>query len=61
MMESCKRFFLDWEETTGKLTAAQKGRLMDAVAAYARGDTGWKSAVRGLERWFVRLMAERTA
>ena len=56
-MEGYVRISLDWKETTARLTAAQKGRLVDALVACARGDADWKSAFRGNERLALHLMA----
>ena len=38
MARSYIKLFLSWAETTSELTDAEKGRLVDAMIAYARGD-----------------------
>lgn len=45
--------FVDWLESTKKLTAAEKGRLVDALCSYARGDASWEKLVKGNERFLV--------
>lgn len=43
--------FHDWPEATGALTAQEKGRLIDAVVCYARGDEDWQNRIAGNERF----------
>ena len=42
--------FFDWPEATSALTAAEKGRLIDALVMYARGDEGYAALLRGREK-----------
>lgn len=43
--------FHDWPEATGALTAQEKGRLIDAIVCYARGDEDWQNRIAGNERF----------
>lgn len=42
--------FLDWLEVTGELNAQEKGRLIDAIVTYARGED-WQEQIKGNERY----------
>ena len=41
------KIWYDWPETTEYLTAAQKGRLIDALVKYARGDADAAASLKG--------------
>ena len=43
--------YYDWLETTEALDHTEKGRLIDAVISYARGDDGWAALLVGNERF----------
>ena len=47
--------FLDWEETTQDLTDAERGRLISALVAFARGEDG-EGRLQGNERFVYRFM-----
>ena len=54
--------FIDWIESTKKLTATEKGRLVDALCSYARGDGNWEKLLKGNERFLadeLRLKIDR--
>lgn len=53
MAKSYIPIFLDWLESTEELTAAEKGRLVDALVEYARGGS-WKEYIKGNERYLVK-------
>ena len=53
MAKSYIPIFLDWLESTEELTAAEKGRLVDALVEYARGGS-WKEFIKGNERYLVK-------
>jgi len=53
MAKSYIPIFLDWRESTEELTAAEKGRLVDALVEYARGGS-WKEFIKGNERYLVK-------
>ena len=42
--------FLDWAEVTEELNAQEKGRLIDAIVAYAAGGD-WQEQIKGNERY----------
>ena len=42
--------FLDWIDATQELNAQEKGRLIDALVLYARGED-WQDLIRGNERY----------
>lgn len=42
--------FFDWMEVTGELNAQEKGRLIDAIVAYAMGGD-WQEQIKGNERY----------
>lgn len=53
--------FLDWIETTEGLSDSEKGRLIDALVLYARGED-WQDLIKGNERFafpFLRGAAQR--
>ena len=45
------KVFLDWTEATRKLKDPEKGRLIDALVAYARGDEGVEDQLSGNEAY----------
>ena len=45
------KVFLDWGEATRKLKDAEKGRLIDALVAYASGDENADSRLTGNEAY----------
>lgn len=51
--------FEDWIEQTAALSASEKGRLMDALAKYGRGDGDWADAIRGNERCVFPVLRAR--
>jgi hypothetical protein len=53
MAKSYIPIFLDWLESTEELTAAEKGRLVDALVEYARGGS-WQEYIKGNERYLVK-------
>lgn len=56
------KVFLDWTEATEKLTDADKGRLIDAMVMYARGDENADSRLKGNEAYLFpmfRLQIDR--
>lgn len=53
--------FLDWSESTKRLTAEEKGRLIDALVAYAKGED-WETILQGNEMFLadeLRLKIDR--
>lgn len=50
MAESYVAIFYDWPEVTKELSDAEKGRLMDALVIWARGDD-WRDRLSGNERY----------
>ena len=53
--------FLDWIDTTEGLSESEKGRLIDALVLYARGED-WKDLIKGNERFafqFLKGAAQR--
>lgn len=46
--------FLDWARDTEGLSDAEKGRLVDAMVAYARGEE-WQNLVRGNEKFTLNV------
>lgn len=56
------KIFLDWIEATEKLKDAEKGRLIDALVAYAKGDEDVNDHLKGNEAYLFpifRLMIDR--
>lgn len=54
--------FLDWLEATKRLTAAEKGRLVDSLVSYANSDENWEDYLVGNERFVadeMRLKIDR--
>ena len=51
MADSYVPIFFDWMEVTGELNAQEKGRLIDAIVCYARGDGDWQEQIKGNERY----------
>ena len=54
--------FLDWLEATKRLTAAEKGRLVDSLVSYANSDENWEDFLVGNERFVadeMRLKIDR--
>lgn len=51
MNESYVPIFFDWPEATQELTAQEKGRLIDVIVCYARGDGDWQDRIKGNERY----------
>lgn len=51
MADSYVPIFFDWMEVTGELNAQEKGRLIDAIVCYARGDGDWQDQIKGNERY----------
>lgn len=43
--------FFDWPEATRELNDQEKGRLIDAIVVYARGDGDWQDRIKGNERY----------
>lgn len=50
MAESYIPVFLDWVEVTEQLNDQEKGRLVDALVLYARGED-WQDRIKGNERF----------
>lgn len=46
--------FLDWARSTDGLSEAEKGRLVDAMVAYANGED-WQNLVRGNEKFVLNV------
>ena len=51
MADSYIPIFFDWPEATRELSAQEKGRLIDAIVKYARGDGDFMARLRGHERY----------
>ena len=63
MAESYIPVFLDWVEVTEQLNDQEKGRLVDALVLYARGED-WQDRIKGNERFLfpaLRKMIDRSA
>ena len=55
--------FLDWTDTTVELSDQEKGRLVDALVLYAKGED-WQDRIKGNERYVFpafRKMIDRSA
>ena len=50
MAEAYVPIFLDWVEQTQELNDQERGRLINALVLYARGDE-WEKVIRGNERY----------
>lgn len=62
MAEKYVPIFYDWIEATQELNAQEKGRLIDAIVKYARGDGDWEDQIKGNERYafpVFRLQVDR--
>lgn len=54
--------FLDWNESTKRLNATEKGRLIDALVSYAKSEEDWEENLKGNERFLadeLRLKIDR--
>lgn len=51
MADSYVPIFYDWTQVTEELNAQEKGRLIDAIVCYARGDEDWQEQIKGNERY----------
>lgn len=54
--------FLDWDKSTKRLNATEKGRLIDALVAYAKGAEDWEEILKGNEKFLadeLRLKIDR--
>lgn len=51
MQLSYIKIFVDWDKATRKLKDAEKGRLIDALIAYAKGDGEAEAALTGNEAY----------
>lgn len=54
--------FLDWDESTKRLNSTEKGRLVDALVAYAKSADNWEKILKGNERFLadeLRLKIDR--
>lgn len=49
--EKYMMLFLDWIEQTEALTDAEKGRLIDVLVKYFRGDGDWQARLKGNEQF----------
>lgn len=54
-MEGYIPVFLGWARDTEGLSDAEKGRLIDAMVAYARGED-WQNLIKGNERFVFNVM-----
>lgn len=43
--------FYDWPEATRMLGHQEKGRMIDAIVKYARGDSDWEELLKGNEKY----------
>ena len=53
------KVFLSWVDETRKLKDAEKGRLIDAMVAYAMGDTDIDSRLMGNEAYVFPIFQAR--
>lgn len=51
MVDKYVMVFHDWPEATRALSYQEKGRLIEAIVKYARGDDDWEELLKGNERF----------